>query len=668
MPISANIVLDHEVEAPLLDVTTDERSIAPVFKHGQAIKGKLVLTASKGSVQPFSELTVTAGTKLLRKVDKGDGLIYFEEEAIKKMFTKNLVDPGRSYDLKGDLEIPINIPGDAFSPLNSYSGNDLAIWHLITVKAETPGSLFKQGGFECTLPIMMQLPEAVAASDTPSSANSPWLKISDCGGMVKLELPKGGKVPVGGAINAVVTADSGVSALKKMQLHLFRQENDGPLHLCSSVEIWKGSGAPPATINAVVPLAGKNLDEKELMSPSVPRMVVDGEHVEVKHLLRLVIEPMTGVEAWNTLPVTLVRAKVSGEKKGECKRKMPRRVSNNPWTNKAGFYTWLIVATIAFIIASGCVVIWKPTWVGLSEPVSAPRAPPAYKGPTGLEAIKAQKAKTDAAIARARDSQPEASKHMGGIKVTPIPPTEDELQERKDRAKRERDDRMAKYKASLPPPPPPPVAKFIQAEAGVMSEREIIDRVMAIDSFRELQASHPQFIKDLVAKVHQDPNILYDVEREQRKTQTEKDAQRQKEQDDQMRQMGIDPHKMKDMFGEDGAPKGEMGTLTEEMEDLQKELGGGTGPDGKPTSEEMQEMMKNPRMQEMMGKMTKLMGMSGGAGGMMGGGGGGGMMGGMMGGGMPGMGGRGGGGGGGGGGGLPAGMGGMMAGGMPQGM
>ena len=31
---------------------------------------------------------------------------------------------------------------------------------------------------------------------------------------------------------------------------------------------------------------------QELMSPSVPRMVVDGEHVEVKHLLRLVIEPV----------------------------------------------------------------------------------------------------------------------------------------------------------------------------------------------------------------------------------------------------------------------------------------------------------------------------------------------------------------------------------------
>ena len=91
MPITAKIVLEHTLEAALLDVNTDQRSIVPVIQHGKEIKGKLILSArhplahrcasarvsshlallhaqaTKGTVQPFSELELSAGTRLLHK-------------------------------------------------------------------------------------------------------------------------------------------------------------------------------------------------------------------------------------------------------------------------------------------------------------------------------------------------------------------------------------------------------------------------------------------------------------------------------------------------------------------------------------------------------------------------------------------------------------------------
>ena len=96
------------------------------------------------------------------QVDKGDGMAWFEEEDIKGRFEKKLVAPGRSYDLKGELEIPISVPAEAFAPLNSYSGHNLAVSHTIIVRAQTPGTAFKAGGFSVAQPLMMQLPEAPA--------------------------------------------------------------------------------------------------------------------------------------------------------------------------------------------------------------------------------------------------------------------------------------------------------------------------------------------------------------------------------------------------------------------------------------------------------------------------------------------------------------------------
>ena len=92
MPISARIALEHSLEAPLLDVNTDERAVVPVIQHGKELKGKLILSvrrcrsaaslhglpvdtarvlfrvqATKGAVEPFSELELSAGTRLVRK-------------------------------------------------------------------------------------------------------------------------------------------------------------------------------------------------------------------------------------------------------------------------------------------------------------------------------------------------------------------------------------------------------------------------------------------------------------------------------------------------------------------------------------------------------------------------------------------------------------------------
>jgi hypothetical protein len=265
----------------------------PVVQHGKEVKGKLILTvsaafrsppqparapapslarghlpwqcadyhgrarsraqASKDGVEPFSELELSAGTRLLHKArraaraaplpracsarraapqtDKNDGMSWFEEDDIRGRFEKTLVDSGRSYDLKGDLEIPLSVPADAFAPLNSYAGQNLAVVHTIIVRAQTPGSAFRQGGISVTQPLMMQLPEAPAPSEMPPSANAPWLKISDCGGDVKMELPKGGKAQVGGAIDVVVSSAPGVAPLKRMRLLLFRQARPEDQHL-----------------------------------------------------------------------------------------------------------------------------------------------------------------------------------------------------------------------------------------------------------------------------------------------------------------------------------------------------------------------------------------------------------------------------------------------------
>jgi hypothetical protein len=46
MPISAKIVLEHALEAALLDVNTDERSVEPVVQHGKEVKGMERVSAS----------------------------------------------------------------------------------------------------------------------------------------------------------------------------------------------------------------------------------------------------------------------------------------------------------------------------------------------------------------------------------------------------------------------------------------------------------------------------------------------------------------------------------------------------------------------------------------------------------------------------------------------
>ena len=98
--ISAAIKLEHQLEAAYLDVETNNRSVAPVFQHGAAIKGKIHLSAPRGAVISFSDVELSAGTVLKKMIDQNDGLKYFEECAVKKAArVKTSLEGGRTYDL-----------------------------------------------------------------------------------------------------------------------------------------------------------------------------------------------------------------------------------------------------------------------------------------------------------------------------------------------------------------------------------------------------------------------------------------------------------------------------------------------------------------------------------------------------------------------------------------
>ena len=222
------------------------------------------------------------------------------------------------YKAEESIRIPFALQLNAL-PASSYEGDVRRVCHAIVATAVDglPGPFGNNTDLVVERPIFVQSP---ADSATPSAAAE--VSVHDCGGEVRLKLDCGEHLPLGGVAHARVTA-SVTERLRRVVVKLLAVEGaDGtPPRVVREVEAWRGDaqsmgdlerdGGVAVTLDLRAGFSAEAAAEgisDEPVGPSIPPVGLGGETVEVRHWLRLVVEPVEGNEAWNTLPVTVGNA------------------------------------------------------------------------------------------------------------------------------------------------------------------------------------------------------------------------------------------------------------------------------------------------------------------------------------------------------------------------
>ena len=142
-------------------------------------------------------------------------------------------------------------------------------------------------------------------------------------------------LPLGGTASARVVVSPECKPLKRVLVKLLAVEGpDGPGPRCvREVVVWSAedgfeqsslSDGADVSLDLTDGYAEHTDATIESVGPSIALTEVGGAGVEVKHWLRLVIEPEAGKEAWNTLDVSIRSASLVGARKGSLPTVPPR--------------------------------------------------------------------------------------------------------------------------------------------------------------------------------------------------------------------------------------------------------------------------------------------------------------------------------------------------------
>ena len=121
----------------------------------------------------------------------------------------------------------------------------------------------------------------------------------------------------------------GTRPIERMKLVLFlAEDNEAPVIFRDKV-VWEmdGSGTMPAKLDLDVAMDLASPVRGSVVYPTIPKFTSDaGATIQIAYQLRLVVEPVCGAEAWNTLSVRLTRTKPRGVPRGTLSVKKPPKV------------------------------------------------------------------------------------------------------------------------------------------------------------------------------------------------------------------------------------------------------------------------------------------------------------------------------------------------------
>lgn len=300
------VSVDSAVEA-LVDGAPHEVVVA-----GASVSGAVTLLPSGRNAQTFSSLS------LKHTVKNASG----DSETIAHV---ELLTAGK-YTLSEAQVVPFTYVLPKSTP-PSYNGAACKIVHGIVVTATGVGGFLGASDVE-----LEHGPLAVQAAPAAKKAAAAFVTVDDYGGECTLRLPCGSTLPLGGVVTGSLHVDSKVPTadIARVLVKILAVESASGPRLLREIELWNGkdpnrpelSAKPGVEVRLRLP-AGHTADDVdllaasgvELLGPSVARTTVAGAPCEVKHLLRLVIEPIPGsqsatktAEAWNTIEVGLTVA------------------------------------------------------------------------------------------------------------------------------------------------------------------------------------------------------------------------------------------------------------------------------------------------------------------------------------------------------------------------
>ena len=312
--MKVKIEVDAPLEVRLLDGTPQ-----PVVLHNSTVTGFVVLTPD-GPDESFTSLDIchrVGGTGTM-KAGFGPPVV--------------LLPPGQ-YSSDGEQRMPFSITLLDVPCIPSYEASAPIVVHSLYATVRGVARFVSKFNLSAAQPINVQVPPPPADDgNVPIS-----VRVADghVGGECTLELPNGNALPLGGTASARVVVSPECKPLKRVLVKLLAVEGpDGPGPRCvREVVVWSAedgfeqsslSDGADVSLDLTDGYAEHTDATIESVGPSIALTEVGGAGVEVKHWLRLVIEPEAGKEAWNTLDVSIRSASLVGARKGSLPTVPPR--------------------------------------------------------------------------------------------------------------------------------------------------------------------------------------------------------------------------------------------------------------------------------------------------------------------------------------------------------
>jgi len=354
--IQAKLLVAAEREEVLSDETGWDR-IAQVVDVGKPLCGTIQLTAPAGKRASFSGMAIEVIMQKHSLVGKHDTWYFIQGKYPEKHYP---MDKKKRYAFVGSMEVPFTIPAEAIRPMETYASPTMKVYCDVRLTMST-------GVFTLAQDVAWLAVELLSPSvPTPvPPAERHWMTVADLGGECKLMLDQT-ETDLSGPITGHVTVQ-GTAPLEEIQLVLLTTEDEDPPLVTRTATIWsrpEGAELEKQTLDFDFAFA---LDASSTQSrpvwPSVTKVTEGTFSHAISHSLRLMLKPVNGTQAWNTLPVRLVRTSARGSARGTLTVKPPemlkgkallkatlQQLNSEPWYFKL---VLLIIITFLFSAIGG---------------------------------------------------------------------------------------------------------------------------------------------------------------------------------------------------------------------------------------------------------------------------------------------------------------------------